>query len=159
MNKTVKTGQTSRRQLSKKGVWLMTAMFVSTGLMIVLMALDVIHVDPSDIHAPRWVLAASGMMFVFAGLVIPASQSYSGGEPTLWVRLIGWLIMVCFALVFNWVAFGPGEREFTTSVNDIVVGNSGERSGRIVFGFFAVLIDLWLVWGTCDFLKKLIRKD
>ena len=136
----------------------MAAAFVGMGLMIVAMAADLIHVEPSDMHAPRWVIAAAGMMFVFGGMVIPASQSYSGGEPTLWVRLIGLLIMVCFALVFNWVAFGPGEREFTTSVNGFVVENSGEIFGRSVFGFFAVLVDLWLVYGVYDFVKKLIRK-
>jgi len=136
----------------------MAAAFVGMGLMIVAMAADLIHVEPSDMHAPRWVLAASGMMFVFAGLVIPASQSYSGGEPALWVRLTGLLTMACFALVLNWVAFGSGEREFTTSVNGFVVENSGETFGRSVFGLFAVLVDLWLVYGVYDLVKKLIRK-
>jgi len=158
MNKQAEADQRTKRQLSKRGAWLMAAAFVAMGLMIVAMAADLVHVDPSDMHAPRWVIAAAGMMFVFAGLVIPASQSYSGGEPTLWIRLIGLLIMVCFALVFNWVAFGPGEREFTTSVNGLVVENSGETFGRSVFGFFAVLVDLWLGYGVYDFVKKLIRK-
>lgn len=159
MNETTETGQTTKRQLSKKGVWLMTAMFVSMGLMIVLMAFDVIHVDPSDIHAPRWVLAVSGMMFVIAGFLIPASQNHSKATPGLWVQFLGMMLMGCFAAVFSWVAFGPGEREFSTSVNGFAVEGSGETFGRAVFGFFAVLVDLWLVWGGYNFLKKLIRKS
>jgi hypothetical protein len=158
MNETTETGQISKRQLSKKGVWLMTAMVVSMGLMIVLMAFDVIHVDPSDIHAPRWVLAVSGMMFVIAGFLIPASQNHSKAEPGLWVQFLGLILMACFTTVFSWIAFGPGERELTTSVNGFVVEGSGETSGRAVFGFFAILVDLWLVWGVYGFLKKLIRK-
>ncbi|MDX8404049.1 MAG: hypothetical protein R8K54_06540 [Mariprofundaceae bacterium] len=156
MNDFNAANQSAKRQLSKRGAWLMAATFVSMGLMIVAMSVDVIHVDPSDIHAPRWVVAVCGMMFVFAGLIIPASQSYSGGEPSLWVRFVGLLIIGCFALVFSWIAFGPGEREFSTSINGFIVEGSGEVFGRAVFGFFAVLVDLWLVWGIYNFIKKLI---
>ena len=158
MNESTKTGQISKRQLSKKGIWLMTTMFVSMGLMIVLMTFYVIHLDPADIHAPGWVLVASGMMFVIAGLLIPASQNRSKEAPGLWVQFLGLMLMGCFAAVFSWVAFGPGEREFSTSVNGFAVEGSGESSGRAVFGFFAVLVDLWLVWGVYSLLKKLIRR-
>lgn len=159
MNETTKTGQISKRQLSKKGIWLMTTMFVSMGLMIVLMAFDVIHLDPADIHAPRWVVAVSGMMFVIAGFLIPASQNHLKAEPGLRVQFLGLMLMGCFAAVFSWVAFGPGEREFSTSVNGFAVEGSGETFGRAVFGFFAVLVDLWLVWGVYSFLKKLMCRS
>jgi DNA-binding beta-propeller fold protein YncE len=49
------------------GLW-MGAGFFLAGLFIVLVAADWIHVDPSTIHAPRWVLGICGGMFAVTGL-------------------------------------------------------------------------------------------
>ena len=46
-----------------------------------------------------------------------------------------------FALTFDWVAFGPGERHFTGSAGGIGF-IPGEMMGRILFGLVAVVLDI-----------------
>ena len=55
------------------------------------------------------------------------------------------LIVTALAVVFDWVAFGPGERRFSGSLGMpgmAVSGAAGELTGRLFFGLFAVLFDL-----------------
>ncbi len=42
--------------------------FAGMGTFILLMGLEKIEVDPSKVHAPMWVIAVCGLMFVLAGL-------------------------------------------------------------------------------------------
>jgi hypothetical protein len=112
------------------------------GLGLVLVSLDVIPVDPESFHAPRWVLTLAGMMFTFVGLFIFSNGFFSPAElrdPI--VRWIQYFLMVgmlaSFAAIFLWVGFGPGEREFNSSVSFflLTIGNRGsEIIGRILFG-------------------------
>ena len=60
------------------------------------------------------------------------------------------------AAVFNWIAFGPGERRFGGGIAlpfVAVSGPSSEWTGRAAFGIGAVLVDLFLVW----FLERGLR--
>jgi hypothetical protein len=87
----------------------------------------------------------AGLMFVFAGALL-ASPAESK-----WRSLLATLVITCFALTFDWVAFGPGERKFTGSIMGIGF-MSGEFFGRIAFGFFAIVLDIIAVgmWiGEC----------
>jgi hypothetical protein len=72
-------------------------------------------------------------------------------------NLVSWLLVVCLAIPFNWVAFGAGERHFSSSSSFLGVtsgGAPGETEGRIVFGLFAILMDLMVVLVPLRFLKK-----
>jgi hypothetical protein len=77
-----------------------------------------------------------GLMFVFAGILIGLPQRYAR-----WRNLLATLLITCFALTFDWVAFGPGERKFSGSMGGIGF-IPGELLGRSVFGFFAVILDI-----------------
>ncbi len=94
---------------------------------------------------PTWVVAAAAMMFSLAGVLILLIES----ERLAWLRnLVAWLLVVCLAIPFNWVAFGEGERQFSSSSSFLGFASSGaagETEGRIVFGFFALLMDLMLL--------------
>ncbi len=85
----------------------------------------------------------AGLMFVFAGLLI--------GLPPKYARSRSWLatlVVTCFAITFDWVAFGPGERQFSGGFG---IGNIGigfvpsETIGRVLFGIFAVVLDICAV--------------
>jgi hypothetical protein len=88
----------------------------------------------------------AGLMFVFAGalLALPPDNT----------RLRSWLgafLLTAFAVTFDWIAFGPGERKFGggVSLGPIGVGfQPGELFGRAAFGFFAVVLDIFaiLMW-------------
>jgi hypothetical protein len=73
----------------------------------------------------------AGLMFVFAGLLVGLPQESKWRDPLVT------LLIVCFALTFDWVAFGPGERQFS-GFGFI----PSEWIGRAVFGAFAILLDV-----------------
>ena len=145
---------------------------LATGLAIVLIALDRIHVDPSSIHAPRWVLGVCGAIFAVpgAGALYYGIRNALGGAPRSGreagddgFSVVGWLTGLVIAggltVVAAWVAFGPGERTFSGSIGigGVAVGGSGqsETLGRWVFGFGAVLGGLFTLWGLVYGIRRL----
>ena len=94
---------------------------------------------------PR-VLGAAGVMFL-AGRFVPLTIRRG---PNAWQsRFIGAVALLALASIFNWIAFGPGPRHFTTTLS---FGSSsgehaamGDTSGRMFFGIIAVLTDLPVV--------------
>jgi hypothetical protein len=116
-------------------------------------------------NAPRWVVAAIGGAFVFFGswtaIIYAMGYDPKRGDETLPPPLVQLAFfapgLTLFAVPFHWVAFGPGSRAFSGSMSLpflTISRRSGELSGRIWFGVFAVLIDL-MILGVC---VKLIRK-
>ncbi len=96
----------------------------------------------------------AGLAFVFAGALILVPP-----ERKRLQLLFGALMVTSLAFLFDWVAFGPGERRFSASagMGGVSVSSSHvtELAGRGFFGLFAVLMDiaaigLWI---------KLIRGD
>ena len=91
----------------------------------------VVHPKPDE-----FLVFPAGLIFFFAGLLI--------AMPGQWVRrraLVQALLLTSFAVTFDWVAFGPGERHFkgSVSVGFLAIGSSpGEILGRILFGIPAV---------------------
>ena len=128
--------------------------FILTGTLIIIMSIDVIHVPDENFGAPRWVVTAAGMAFALAGVMVAlnAFKDFSGVDH----RLIQWIynalvivLMISFATPFHWVAFGPGEREFNTTVGvgPVAVNKSGgELGGRLAFGFFAIVMDVLIIY-------------
>ncbi len=57
--------------------------------------------------------------------------------------LFGMGIACGLAVLFTWVAFGPGPRHFSMSVDGLFFAGSHETGGRVAFGFCAVLG--WLI--------------
>lgn len=159
----------------KTGILMGTA-FLVAGLAIVFIALDWIQVDPSSIHAPRWVLGACGVMFGLpgAGLLYyafvnlatggssGAGRAEGGGEEERF-PVVSWLIGLAIAgglaVVAGWVAFGPGERTFSggAAVGPVHVGgaSASETLGRAVFGVGAVLAGAFTLWGLVYGLRRL----
>lgn len=105
---------------------------------------------------PRSVMALAGLVFSSAGVAVLLSRV----SRTL-ARLFGTISFLCFVAIFNWIAFGPGERHFTqtTSVGSIKSSEpASEGSGRLVFGLFAGGLDLLLGYGLIASLGKSLRK-
>lgn len=130
-----------------------TAVFMGAGLLIVLMAVDVIPIDPASLYAPRWVLATAGVVFVIGGVMASVGQRH----PLLNEGLAG-LLIGCMALIATWIAFGPGEREFSggISLGPLAIGGSTAPSlGRVVFGLSAVLLWALVVYVIQRCVKQL----
>lgn len=99
----------TERSVSPRAAPFVGLFLVAMGLLVVAMSADLIHVEPDQFHAPRWVAAAAGLAFVLAGLILLISNH---SAPKL-QGLLGAFVVTLLAAVANWVAFGPGERRFS----------------------------------------------
>jgi hypothetical protein len=124
------------------------------GLFIVISAIGMI---PSRISAgvERSIGVVAGMAFVFGGLavviqtwvrVMPAPAGDLPPNKPFWVRttlhLLSLAIVVSLATIGTWVAFGPGERKFSSTI-PFLLAWLNEPLGRTVFGFGAMLT--WVI--------------
>jgi len=86
-------------------------------------------IQAEPFNADSLMAVPAGSMFVCAGVLLGLPPD------SKWRDLLATLLVTCFALTFDWVAFGPGERRFTGFL-------SNEWVGRTLFGAFAVLLDV-----------------
>ncbi|KAA3642192.1 MAG: hypothetical protein DWQ07_24460 [Chloroflexi bacterium] len=130
-----------------KGVFLLGLVLLLSGAMLMLSSSKV-----GD--APRWVGLVAGLMFFNAGLLM---YMMDGNLNTFrgrwWFGYIQGLALLSIPLIllllFNWVAFGPGERQFSISISIPFVSAFFERGneliGRAFFAIPALLMDFALL--------------
>jgi hypothetical protein len=87
--------------------------------------------------ADNWMGVPAGLIFVFGGILLTLPPEYNK-----WRNWLATLVISCFALTFDWVAFGPGEREFSGSINGFGLFIPGEMVGRAGFGFFGLIVSI-----------------
>jgi hypothetical protein len=94
-----------------------------------------------------------GLLILFAGVSICM-------PPVAGVRqyLFGALAITCMALLFDWVAFVPGPRDFHSGASSIHRGGSVNSTfGRVAFGMFAVFCDLFALYAWRTTFRQLKR--
>ena len=132
--------------LSPRGEWLFAFAFWMAGLAIIALALGWIPAPPEYFHAPRWVVAVAGAAFVSGGFAPLAARL---GPASLLSQFVGGGVVVPLTLIANWVAFGPGSRQFSggLSIGGLAMSpaSTSELAGRVVFGFGAVLLDIFVI--------------
>lgn len=138
--------------------WLGT-LFAAVGGGIILIGLGVIPVDPAQVHAPYWVLTMAGLVFFFAGaMALTKGHLPDGANTVLAMLLISMMATIC-----TWVAFGSGERAFSSggSLGPISTSSKGgnEQTGRWVFGASAILMWLIVLGILVGGLRRLARGD
>jgi len=125
------------------------------GVFFILLSLGVFGVSPKATSRSAVVGICAGLAFLAGGLAVVIQTlagvtagpdgEMSGGAPP-WVRRtlygLGLTIVGCLGLLGLWAAFGPGSREFTTSVPFLGHYRIGEGFGRALFGFGALLVCL-----------------
>jgi hypothetical protein len=119
------------------------------GVLVLLLGLGVTHASKSDFHAPHWVIGAAGVAFICAGAAIwlgcAGPRDQLNALRRVCVDLCGLAIVTCFALIFTWVGFAPGKREFSGGV-PMIGADANNALGRFVFGAFGVVA--WLIVGV-----------
>lgn len=103
---------------------------------------------------PRWVVGCIGLVFL-AGAFAPLNAAFA--LPNWLNQLTGIAAVAGLALVFNWVAFFPGERHFSMSagVPGMRLGGAGSSlGGRLMFGLAAIMGDAMVVWGVWRVLRR-----
>jgi hypothetical protein len=104
---------------------------------------------PANLHAPQWILLCVGLAFFFTGMALliqrfgraDAHGELPADAPS-WLRIMQYMIGVgvfaCFALIGSWIAFWPGEREFSGTIPFLSV-QTNETIGRAAFGIGAII--------------------
>ena len=124
---------------------------VAAGFVVIAVSLGVaaiaaIHLGQSpESHVPGAVAGLiAGLAFAFAGaiLVVPERRKQTRAS-------FGALMITFVALLFDWVAFGPGERRATAALSGVSTGvrpHFWEMPGRILLVSGAMLFNLMALW-------------
>ena len=115
--------------------------------------------------APRWIVFSSVLLFFNTGIVVGLMDTgFNDYRETWWLSylhgLAGLSIPLIFLMLFNWVSFGPGEREFSGGISIPFLSISFDRAaspvqelrirrpdqiiGRIFFAIPTLFMDLIL---------------
>jgi hypothetical protein len=120
---------------------------IGMGFLVWAITFGIIPTDPSAIHAPKWVLAIFGGVFVVAGIwSILQSALRQNAAGVNWINLIfALLVLTAISVICLWIGFGPGPRLFVDT--DSLTGMRTSLTtdpilGRIFFGFFGVLLSV-----------------
>jgi hypothetical protein len=123
------------------------------GLFFFLMAFGIIAPGGKSATDNPWMMSVVGLAFFLGGMAVviqTCAHAAPDGElppgTPMWVRAILFLmvlaIVASLAAIATWIAFGPGERAFGTSI-PFLPAWLNEPFGRTVFGFGAILS--WLI--------------
>lgn len=144
----------SPSKLTARGAIFWGLVCVAVSAVPILGGLRVIDLKPAP-DTPRWLGVGAGGMFLLAGLtlIVDGAAGTIGPDGQLstdaprWLHvfqsLMGLGIVGTMGALMSWVAFGPGERHFSTTVS-LPFGwwrpASSDTTGRWAFGIAAVLI-------------------
>ena len=133
---------------------------VAAGLLVMVVGLGIAAVAAGHIGKPPAKLAfdavavlIAGLGLLFTGAILVLPERHAGSR-----TLMGALMITSIALLFDWVAFGPGERRFTGSIpnaNMNVRSHFWDVPGHVLFVSGALLFDLMALWA---WMRALLRR-
>jgi hypothetical protein len=148
------------------------AVLAAGGIVPILAGSGLIPVQPTD-GTPGWIVVCAGAVFVLGGAAVINGFAIAGGtapdgdlpaNTPLVVRLaqyvFGLAIIALLTIISGWIAFGPGERRFSTT---IVVpfapwrSSGSGLSGRIAFGVGTLMLAAILVTSAFAVVRRLCR--
>ena len=116
------------------------AMFGAIGLLSIALGVHSVLSSANPIGSDLIGVVSFGLIWVFGGALIVLPPGNSRLRDCL-----GTMLVTCFALAFDWVAFAPGERAFTGGVSHGGVGGAfhpDETTGRVIFGAAAMVLNV-----------------
>ncbi len=127
----------------------------TVGAFPILSAFDVGPFHPDSINGPPWLGVVAGGIFLLGALVVWTH------EATLRRPWLGTLfavaLLLAFAAIGNWIAFGVGSRECSGGLAAGAVAGAraaGDLECRAAFGIGALMIDGILLWTLGAGLKQ-----
>ena len=135
------------------------ALFAAMGTLIYATVLGKMPGKVPTADMPVTILWLAGTVFFCAGIGIAAYRFL----PRL-AGLCALISLASFVAIFNWIAFGPGERSFTkrSSISSANVGSAkqgaaSELEGRLVFGLVAGGLDALILIALYRSVKTRLR--
>ncbi len=122
-------------------------------------------------HDPLWLVFCAGLAFLLGGVAVviracAGDRALEGKLPPnapRWMHVIQYLlvmaIIVCFAAIGSWIAFGPGPRSFNISLPFFEMRGGGATIGRTAFGIGAVIMWLCLIGFAIKGARKLFGRS
>lgn len=106
--------------------------FLVMGVLITLAAMDMGPMASAQRNAPRWVVAAAGVVFLCGGglLLVPARWLGS---------LLAGVVVALLTAVFGWVALFGDSAHFVVSSGGILSADAQVLVARVIFAMVAVL--------------------
>jgi prepilin signal peptidase PulO-like enzyme (type II secretory pathway) len=96
-----------------------------------------------------------GLLLLFAGISIAQPPGVGFRQ-----YLCGALAITVFALLFDWIAFMPGARDFHTGASSLRQGAQVNSSlGRVAFGGAAVIFDLFALHAWRVTIRLLVTRS
>jgi hypothetical protein len=149
----VENSMTTESKLTPRGSVILGLACAAMSALPILGGLGVIDLKLTP-GTPRWVGVGAGAVFLLAGLtlIVDGASGAIGPDGQLtpeapaWVHvfqsLMGLGIVGMMGAIASWIAFGPGERHFSTISLPFAWWHptSGDSAGRWAFGIAAVLI-------------------
>ena len=148
-------------------------LFVAAGVVPILGGLGLIDIHPAN-GTPGWMAVCAGAVFVLAGAAVINGYAIGGGATAdgdlpantpFGVRLVQYVLglgMVgLMTALSGWIAFGPGERQFSTSIGvpfASLESSSSGVAGRIGFGVGTVLMAAFFVGLALKAARQLRRR-
>lgn len=105
---------------------------VVLGFLPVAIALRVIPVSDEQLHAPMWIVALSGVVFIIAGCMIFLANHTWAND------LLAGVLCLLFGVAGTWVAFLSPSDGFSGGI-PLLSQATNVMLGRGVFGFGAIL--------------------
>jgi len=138
--------------------------------LVVLIPISVLlyYAISTEFSDPRWLGILFLMMFFNAGLTIVFLDSlFNRIREALWFAYLQAFVLLSipllFAVLLNWVAFWPGEREFSGGIAVPFLSVSFDRAnsiiGRIVFAIPALLLDAFIGVAIGGIISNALDKD
>jgi hypothetical protein len=129
------------KPLSRRGQFTIGVLVVAVGLCIVALAANYVGRSGGRFDPVVGLIAGLALAFAGAILVVPERQGRTRA-------LFGALMITAIALLFDWLAFGPGEpREAAALGNGAAARlHFWQLPGRILLASGAVLFNLMALW-------------
>jgi len=140
----------TQTDLSPRGVIVLGLIVMAGGVAPILGALEIIPY-PLTKGTPVWVGVAVGGVFILGGAALINGYVFGGGKnfdtaapPRVRAlqNALGFAMLAGFAAIAGWIGFGPGEREFSSSISLPFWYSEGRGNvslGRAAFGLGSIV--------------------
>ena len=106
--------------------------FVVAGIVIELIAIDVISIDESLVHAPDWIIGLCGLLFLSGGMAFVTSPKTSIATWSAGTLVISMTLISAWVAVYGASEHFSGDLPFISRDSNVIIA-------RIIFGCVSLL--------------------